>query len=126
MIPAYKFMMGCFVAYILISLICYPLEGAFIGSSDSDMLTGMTQWTTHGTSWLILPIFGINMIRYLPQLVAGDFSVFTSLGIFGELVRLVLFGVLAFGLIWGFFTVLYPIIASGMISLAKGLLTWLR
>jgi hypothetical protein len=126
MIPSYKYMQGCFVAFILISLICLPLEGAFLGSSENTLLTEMTQWTTRGTGWFALPMFGIGLLVHLPQLISGDYPIFTSLGIFGIIVRLIIWGPIAYGLVWGFFTVLYPIIASAMANLARGLLSWIR
>jgi len=126
MIPSYRYMQGCFVAFILISLICLPLEGAFLGASESSLLSEMTQWTTRGTSWMALPIFGASLLWHLPQLISGDYPIFASLGVFGYIVRLVIWGPIAYGLVWGFFTVLYPIIASAMANLAKGLLGWIR
>src|SRR4030042_711623 len=126
MIPSYRYMQGCFVAFILISLVCLPLQGAFLGTSESTLLTEITQWTTRGTSWFALPMFGVSLLVHLPQLISGDYPIFDSLGVFGYIVRLVIWGPIAYGLVWGFFTVLYPIIASAIANLAKGLLSWIR
>jgi hypothetical protein len=119
-------MQGCFVAFILISLVCLPLEGAFLRSSEGTLLTEITQWTTRGASWFALPMFGVSLLAHLPQLISGDYPIFDSLGVFGYIVRLVIWGPIAYGLVWGFFTVLYPIIASAMANLVKGVLSWIR
>lgn len=126
MVPSYKYMQGCFVAFLLVSLVCLPLEGAFLRGSEDTLLHEITQWSTRGTGWLAIPLFGIGLLAHLPQLVSGDYPVFASLGIFGIIIRLLIWGPIAYGLVWGFFTVLYPIIASFIASLAKGLLSWIR
>lgn len=126
MAPSYKYMQGCLVAFILISIVCLPMEGAFLGSNESTLFDSITQWTTKGTGWFVIPLFGIGILTHLPQLISGDYPVFYSLGVAGYLIRLVIWGPIAYGLVWGFFSVLFPIIASAMASLAKGVLSWIR
>lgn len=126
MVPSYKYMQGCLVAFVLISLICLPMEGAFLGDNENSLFSSITQWTTKGTGWFVIPLFGIGLLTHLPQLISGDYPVFASLGVAGYIIRLLIWGPIAYGLVWGFFTVLFPIIASAMASLAKGVLAWIR
>jgi len=127
MAPSYRYMQGCLVAFILLSILGSLCEGAFFGiHGEGTLINDITKWSTQSWGGFAIPLTLASAFAHIPELISGDFAFFKSLGVAGALLRLVIYAPIAYGLIWGFMLVALPIIINALISIGKGILSLAR
>ena len=108
-------------AFVTCTILSLTLDGLWLGSTDYGVMHTLTWFQGQGFgSWLVpVAAFG-GFLASLPQMLSWDYSFFTSLGAAGGLIRLFLGVTLSFGFVWGFITMLWPIIAQVFVALVRG------
>lgn len=121
-----KYMQGCMAAFVLLSIVGLIFEGAYLGAEESNLINDLTKWTVGQASWLSGPIVFASVLVNLPSLLAWDYAFFTSLGSAGTIMRLILGASISFGVIWGFLTILLPVLVNVLVQLARGVISIFR
>lgn len=116
-----KYIQGCLVAFVLLSILSGIFDGVYLGSSDYGTIRTLTWWSDQSFGIFTVPLVMGSFLAALPQMLTWDYSFFHSLGAAGALIRLVLFAMVSVGFVWGFFTVLLPAGLQVLGSLARGL-----
>lgn len=117
-----KYLQGCMVAFILLTMLSLGLEGTFFGDYENNLINELTKWTLGTFSWFAIPLVFASLLYHLPDLLSWDYSFFTSLGAAGAIIRLLLGAFVSFGVVWGFMTLLLPVGVQVMGQLGGGLL----
>ena len=111
-----KQLMFCSFVFLVGSLCCLIIEGAYYAQGDLDMLNALTGYNIVQVSgagiWAIPKLGWGFMIHGLPKLIMWDFSFFTG-GWF--IFRIFLIGTLSVALVWG--------VTMAFVSFGQGLLS---
>ena len=110
----------CMFAFITLTILSCIVDGAWIGAGDYGVIKTLTFFEGYGPIWKF-PLIAAGFMVALPQMVSFDYSFFNSLGSFGMICRLVLFGTIGIGFVWGFATMLWPIIANFTVNVVRGI-----
>ena len=121
-----KYLQGCIVAFILLSLLGLILEGTYFRSEENNLISELTKWTLGSFSWWAIPVVFASVLWNLPDLLSFDYSFFTSLGPAGALIRLVLGASISFAIIWAFMSMLLPVGINALASVAGGAISLFR
>lgn len=106
--------------FIMCTILSLMLDGLWLGATDYGTMRTLTFFTARGTGGWVFPLAAVGFVASLPQMLLWDYSFFHSLGAFGDLCRLVLSVVISIGFVWGFATMIWPIIANFFITVVKG------
>ena len=112
--------------FIMCTILSLMLDGLWLGADDYGTMRTLTWFTSQGSGGWVFPLAGIGFLAALPQMLIWDYSFFHSLGAFGDLVRLVLSVIISIGFVWGFATMLWPIVANFVVTILRsafGLIT---
>jgi len=113
-------------AFIACSILALLFEGSFLGSYENNLINELTKWSVGQSSWLSGPIIFASVLVNLPDLLSWDYSFFTSMGAGGGIIRLFLGVIISFGVIWGFLTILLPVLVNILAQLARGVISIFR
>ena len=115
------FVQRVLLAFILLQILSLVFDGLFLGATDYGTLKTLTWFTSQGFSTWLVPIvaFG-SFILALPQMMIWDYAWFASLGNFGSMLRVILAAATMIGFVWGFATMLWPIIAQVFVAVIRG------
>lgn len=116
-----KYVQGCLFAFTLLTIISAVFDGAYLGNDDYGVIQTLTQWTTRDFSLFTVPMVLGSFILSLPQLLTWDYAFLHSLGPIGMLLRFVLSVTISIGFVWGFFSVLFPIMANFVLAILRGI-----
>lgn len=120
----------CMFAFVICTILSLLLEGAWLGSTDYGTMHTLTWFTSQSVKGvfgipLAIPLGAVGFLASLPQMLVWDYSFFNSLGAFGALIRVVLSVTISIGFVWGFMTMLWPIIANFVATILRGALSFL-
>lgn len=108
-------------AFIVLTLLSCVFEGVWLSDTDYGVMRTLTYFTSMGSGFWVFPLAVVGFLASLPQMLIWDYSFFHSLGSFGAIMRLILAVTISIGFVWGFATMLWPIIANFFVSVVKGL-----
>ena len=108
-------------AFVVLTILSLTLDGLWLGATDYGTLQTMTWFKSYEIFGWAIPFAALaGFIASLPQMLLFDYSWLHSLGAFGGLLRLILSVIVSTGFVWGFVTMLWPIIAQVAVALARG------
>ena len=108
-------------AFVVCTLLGLLVDGLWLGATDYGTLKTLTWFNSYGFSGWAFPVVALTgFIAALPQMLVWDYSFFHSLGAAGALIRLFLSVILSSGFVWGFATMLWPIIAQIFVAIVRG------
>jgi len=115
------FMQRIIFAFVVLQLLSLVFDGLWLGATDMGVLKTMTYFESKELFGWALPLaYLAGFIASLPQMLVWDYAWFTSLGNFGSMLRLILASITLFGFVWGFVTMLWPIIAQLILAVVRG------
>jgi len=117
-----KYVQGCMVAFFMGTVLSCLVDGMWLSSTSYGVMETLTSWSTRGFDIWRIPVVLGSFLVALPSMLAWDYSWLHGLGAFGAFLRLFFVVFISIGFVWGFFIYLYPIIANGIISLARGVI----
>jgi len=108
-------------AFVVCTLLGLLVDGLWLGATDYGTLKTLTwfEGKTFG-DWAFPFVALVGFLAALPQMLVWDYSFFHSLGAAGALIRLFLSAILSIGFVWGFATMLWPIIAQVFVAIVRG------
>jgi len=110
----------CMFAFVICTILALIIDGAWIGATDYGTIGTLTYFKQYGTGMWVIPMTAIGFLAALPQMLLWDYSFFHSLGAVGGVFRFILAAVISIGFVWGFVTMLWPIIAQIAVAIARG------
>lgn len=106
--------------FVVCTILSLMIDGLWLGATDYGTLRTLTYFTSKSTGGWLFPLGAVGFLASLPQMLVWDYSFFHSLGAFGGLVRVILSVTISVGFVWGFASMLWPIIANFFITIIKG------
>lgn len=108
--------------FVLCTMLSLLLDGLWLGATDYGTLKSLTWFTSYGYSSYLIPFIAFgSFLLALPHMLVWDYSFFTSLGAFGGIMRVFLSVTLSVGFVWGFATMLWPLIAQVFVAVVRGI-----
>ncbi|MBV6341215.1 hypothetical protein [Candidatus Magnetobacterium casense] len=112
----------CMFAFVLLTILSLILEGAWLGNTDYGTMRTLTHFSSYGPGIWAFPMMAVGFLMAIPQMLVWDYSWFASIGAIGGVFRLLLSVVISIGFVWGFATMIWPIVAQLGAAIARGLL----
>jgi hypothetical protein len=109
--------------FIMCTILSLLIDGMWLGATDYGTMRTMTYFAGKNTGGWIFPLTAATFLASLPQMLVWDYSFLHSLGAFGGLVRVILSVTISVGFVWGFATMLWPIIANFFITVIRGVVS---
>jgi len=107
-------------AFAILTILSLVFEGVFLSETDYGTMRTLTFFTSLGSGFWVFPLAVGGFLAALPQMLVWDYSFFHSLGAAGGIIRLILSVTISIGFVWGFATMVWPIIANLFVSIIKG------
>ena len=107
-------------AFVVLTIMSLTLDGLWLGATDYGTLQTMTWFTKYEIFGWGIPMAAAGFLSSIPQMLIFDYSWLHSLGPAGMIIRLILSVTVSVGFVWGFITMLWPIIAQVAVALARG------
>jgi len=110
----------CMFVFVTVTILDLVIEGLWLGQTQYGYLRTLTYFTSMSHGGWVFPLGAVGFLASLPQMLVWDYAFLHSLGAFGGLVRVILSVVISIGFVWGFATMMWPIIANFFITVVRG------